>query len=1023
MKRFSIIFLLILSSVSAASHHVRQDASGNGNDWANAYGSLPSSLTRGDTYYIADGTYNSYDFDDTGTQLITIKKATIADHGTNTGWQDSYGDGQAVFSSPLEFSTANWLFDGQVWHGFKVNCNNVAGGGGGGSVYISGNDVTIRYVHLYGTYSGGWGHSSVATGQNTKWQYCDFDGSVYEDNMNLAGNGGTYVIDHCRFNHEGHPNDGSHRDLMNPWTNGGFNLDFTNNIVAGGMLDCLLFQNGYSGGLKLGTVRIIGNVFSGGQRAYGFGSKSLGCTQLIDENNVYHNIQDNINSGTTWTSKTTRNNIYASGSNANAAGGSQYCAWMNGASGYTTGTGNFNNAAPNFINMNSPDGADGIPFTEDDGFNIKVASDLIDAGTNTGRSQDILRKSIQEKPDIGTYEYASQLSDCDQTLSAGANIRTAVSSAAAGSTICLNDGSYSGVDFSDISKTSYVTVRSKNPGKATISGVTLHNCDYIRIQDVKLSGASIGYCSQNLELLGNVFTSGMSIRADGCSPNNNVNYLIDGNTFNNLVPATWEGRLSIGLVGSDSGITISNNVFGGGGCSDGIQLVGGAGRVQIGPGNIFRDLVQGSCGEHVDAIQFYGAGPGNIIEGNYFYHNTVDIGIYDGGDTITVRDNVFDTPYDIGYQALQLGGIHGMLMEHNTFKDTLVGVGTKSANSQHTGWIVQNNIFENSDFNAAGDQPGCGNDCIVRYNLLSRGGTIYRNDGNNIVGNAAYTGTGSVGNWGGWQLDSGSPGKNAGNDGKDMGTTFFGDSHGGGTLECTGTDTSCGVYPSCTNCNSQDGCYSGSYRDYKCSGSSCSYTTVNAVESDAAGNCGDSIDNDCDGKADSADPDCACLVSTGSWQNTGVAYSFIATPMNSNMNGVIGLSGSPGSTYEDFAVLVRFADSGVIDVKNGDDYLYDTEINYNPSQQYYFNINVNLAAKTYDVYVDNTLVANDYAFRIEQSGTNGINNLGIISESGSMQVCFDSCSISSVIAAIESWKSGQITINQVMLAITNWKTC
>jgi len=41
--------------------------------------------------------------------------------------------------------------------------------------------------------------------------------------------------------------------------------------------------------------------------------------------------------------------------------------------------------------------------------------------------------------------------------------------------------------------------------------------------------------------------------------------------------------------------------------------------------------------------------------------------------------------------------------------------------------------------------------------------------------------------------------------------------------ECDGTDTSCGTYPSCSNCNLQDDCYGTSYRDYYCSGTNCSY--------------------------------------------------------------------------------------------------------------------------------------------------------------------------------------------------------
>jgi parallel beta-helix repeat protein len=58
--------------------YVRAGAIGNGtgSDWTNAITQLPATLTRGYTYYIADGSYGSYTFDDavSGTQVITLKK-------------------------------------------------------------------------------------------------------------------------------------------------------------------------------------------------------------------------------------------------------------------------------------------------------------------------------------------------------------------------------------------------------------------------------------------------------------------------------------------------------------------------------------------------------------------------------------------------------------------------------------------------------------------------------------------------------------------------------------------------------------------------------------------------------------------------------------------------------------------------------------------------------------------------------------------------------------------------------------
>ena len=94
------------------------------------------------------------------------------------------------------------------------------------------------------------------------------------------------------------------------------------------------------------------------------------------------------------------------------------------------------------------------------------------------------------------------------------------------------------------------------------------------------------------------------------------------------------------------------------------------------------------------------------------------------------------------------------------------------------------------------------------------------------------------------------------------------ESMGCGASTCQGTDTSCGTWPACANCNSQDGCSGNSYRDYRCEGSSCAYTFddctdcscscggFNTTESIANGNCADGRDNDCDSQPDAADSEC-----------------------------------------------------------------------------------------------------------------------------------------------------------------------
>jgi hypothetical protein len=187
--RSLLALLVALSAVSAhaADRYVRPGATGNGSgtDWANAYPSLPSSLNRGDTYWLADGNYGSRSFNEptSGTATITLKKATPASHGTNTGWSDAYGGGQATFTN-MDFASSHYVIDGS-----KRNESNWAdsasyGIRNSGSLYSSrlasssGNcadNLTFRYVDVgapvgsgvasapsSGLYLGGFGSGSLA---------------------------------------------------------------------------------------------------------------------------------------------------------------------------------------------------------------------------------------------------------------------------------------------------------------------------------------------------------------------------------------------------------------------------------------------------------------------------------------------------------------------------------------------------------------------------------------------------------------------------------------------------------------------------------------------------------------------------------------------------------------------------------------------------------------------------------------------------------------------------------------------
>ncbi len=160
-------------NASAATYCVRPGASGDGSDWNRALGALPASLARGATYYLAAGNYPSRSFNDAedGQRLITIRKATAADHGTDTGWQSDYA-GQAVFAADWVFHKGHYLIDGQTrdagdWqrieaYGIRISIGAAAQGNdlvGGVMVPDSVTSLTLCNIAMTGP---GCGYGQVA---------------------------------------------------------------------------------------------------------------------------------------------------------------------------------------------------------------------------------------------------------------------------------------------------------------------------------------------------------------------------------------------------------------------------------------------------------------------------------------------------------------------------------------------------------------------------------------------------------------------------------------------------------------------------------------------------------------------------------------------------------------------------------------------------------------------------------------------------------------------------------------------
>jgi hypothetical protein len=155
--------LLGMVDANAAERYVRAGAAGSqtGADWSNAYTSLPATLVRGDTYYIAGGTYAGRTFSTpaSGTTPITIKKATAANHGAAPDWSVAY-DTQASFTGGLVFTTSYWIIDGQTGGGAVNSWSQNFGmkiterGDGDAVIKIgqsgTANGITIRHVDIQG---------------------------------------------------------------------------------------------------------------------------------------------------------------------------------------------------------------------------------------------------------------------------------------------------------------------------------------------------------------------------------------------------------------------------------------------------------------------------------------------------------------------------------------------------------------------------------------------------------------------------------------------------------------------------------------------------------------------------------------------------------------------------------------------------------------------------------------------------------------------------------------------------------
>ena len=379
-----------------------------------------------------------------------------------------------------------------------------------------------------------------------------------------------------------------------------------------------------------------------------------------------------------------------------------------------------------------------------------------------------------------TATIAKAVTDTGCTTSISSGLQTAIEQAAAGSTICLEAGNYGEIGV-NTSKSSMVTIEPANgisQSQVVLGFTDVKTSSNLTFEGLTIAGGNDGSESSpatHIHWIGDAFTSGLCIQTPTSA---NIDVLVERNTFVDInTPGCGnEGRLQVNgdnkNVSGTNGVVISHDLFETAsprGCTDGVNITGGASGTVIGPGDEFSGMEQGSCDpEHVDPIQFYG-GPDTTVTGDYFHGNSDGIMSPDGnGSPMTVTNNVFDTDGEYPNQIV-IGGGGGDVIEHNTFGNgASIRIGSVNVGPTADNETIRNNIIT-GELDLTEGQSSSG--WSIEYNLVE--GAMIGSHG--IDSRPTYVGGGSEpSTWAGWELTSTSPGHDAASNGTNIGTNYFG---------------------------------------------------------------------------------------------------------------------------------------------------------------------------------------------------------------------------------------------------------
>jgi hypothetical protein len=347
------------------------------------------------------------------------------------------------------------------------------------------------------------------------------------------------------------------------------------------------------------------------------------------------------------------------------------------------------------------------------------------------------------------------------TLNASSsNLSGVYGAAQPGDTILLASGSYG--TFTGGAKAGMVTLRPQAGASASIAP-SFNGAAFITLDGLTINGIDIGGRSHDISVINSRITASSAVDASTMS---NANILFDHDTFDGIDACStcYEGRLTVRGNNNTApvGVSIVNSHFGNAGGSDGVQIVGNAYGVKIGPGNEFAGIKQGSYAAHVDSIQLYGSSHTQIV-GNSFHDDDTIIMAPDGGDQEYIANNVM---VGAGYvPAVQLGSHNATQFVHNTVKNIDVFMDSKAGGTPSKNGVLRDNVMVNAGFELT-NGGGC-SACTTSYNLFNGSGN--KSGTSAIVGTPVFAGGANPTTYAGWALAGGSPGKANASDGKDRG--------------------------------------------------------------------------------------------------------------------------------------------------------------------------------------------------------------------------------------------------------------